>query len=71
MVTLKREQVMNSQQACEPAAKVEVTGRPMWQVSLRASVQRGQKRLKARLRARVLKQCPPGQPQVLRQVAQP
>ena len=60
---------MNSQQACEAAAKVEVTGRPMWQVSLRASVQRGQKRLKAKLGA--LKQCVPGQPQVLGQVAQP
>ncbi len=37
---------MNTQQAYEPEDKVEVTGRPMWQVSLMASIQRGQKRLK-------------------------
>ena len=44
---------MNTQQACELEDKVEVTGRPMWQVSLMASIQRGQKRLK-RGRVRVL-----------------
>jgi hypothetical protein len=38
---------MNIQQARQPA--VEVIGRPMWQVSLKASVQRGRKRLKAML----------------------
>jgi len=36
---------MNTQQAYEPEDKVEVTGRPMWQVSLMASIQRGQKDL--------------------------
>ena len=44
---------MNIQQAYEPEDKVEVTGRPMWQVSLMASIQRGQKRIK-RGRVRVL-----------------
>jgi len=44
---------MNIQQAYEPEDKVEVTGRPMWQVSLMASIQRGQKRMK-RGRVRVL-----------------
>jgi hypothetical protein len=43
---------MNTQQTYEPEGKVEVTGRPMWQVSLMASIQRGQKRLK-RCRVRV------------------
>ena len=47
MVASSKEQVMNTQQAYEPEDKVEVTtGRPMWQVSLMASIQRGQKRLK-------------------------
>ncbi len=45
---------MNIQQARKPAAKVEVIGRPMWQVSLKASVQRGRKRLKAMLCAAAL-----------------
>jgi hypothetical protein len=44
---------MNTQRAYEPIEKVEVTGRPMWQVSLMASIQRGQKRLK-RGRVRLL-----------------
>jgi len=44
---------MNTQQAYEPEDKVKVTGRPMWQVSLVASIQRGQKRIK-RGRVRVL-----------------
>ena len=61
---------MNSQQAREPAAKVEVTGRPMWQVSLMASVQRAHKRLKARLGARILDECAPRRPQALTRVAQ-
>ena len=37
---------MNTQLAYEPEDKVEVKGRPMWKVSLMASIQRGQKRLK-------------------------
>jgi hypothetical protein len=37
---------MNIQRTYEPIEKVEVTGRPMWQVSLMASIQRGQKRMK-------------------------
>jgi hypothetical protein len=37
---------MNTQRTYEPIEKVEVTGRPMWQVSLMASIQRGQKRMK-------------------------
>jgi hypothetical protein len=70
MVALKTEQVMmNNQQTREPAPKVEVTGRPMWQVSLKASVQRGRKRLKATLCAGVLKGCASCQPQVLGRVA--
>ena len=48
---------MNIQQALKPAAKVEVIGRPMWQVSLRASLQRGKKRLKAMLCASVCLSC--------------
>jgi hypothetical protein len=44
---------MNTQRTYEPADKVKVTGRPMWQVSLVASIQRGQKRLNRR-RVRVL-----------------
>jgi hypothetical protein len=44
---------MNTQQAYQPEDKVKVTGRPMWQVSLMASIQRGQKRMK-RGRVRVL-----------------
>ncbi len=44
---------MNTQQAYEPEDKVKVTGRPMWQVSLMASIQRGQKRIK-RGRVRLL-----------------
>jgi len=44
---------MNIQRTYEPIEKVEVTGRPMWQVSLMASIQRGQKRIK-RGRVRVL-----------------
>jgi hypothetical protein len=43
---------MNIQQARQPA--VEVIGRPMWQVSLKASVQRGRKRLRAMLCAAAL-----------------
>jgi len=53
VVASKKEQVMNSQQAYQPEDKVKVTGRPMWQVSLVASIQRGQKRLN-RGRVRVL-----------------
>ena len=50
---------MNIQQArkCEPAAEVKVIGRPLWQVSLKAWVQRGRKRLKAMWCAAALKQC--------------
>ncbi len=44
---------MNTQRTYEPIEKVEVTGRPMWQVSLMASIQRGQKRIK-RGRVRLL-----------------
>jgi hypothetical protein len=44
---------MNIQRTYQPIEKVEVTGRPMWQVSLMASIQRGQKRMK-RGRVRVL-----------------
>jgi hypothetical protein len=46
-----------------------VTGRPMWQVGLKASIQRGQKRFKAVLCAVALKQCAPCRPQVLGRVA--
>ena len=43
---------MNTQRTYQPIEKVEVTGRPMWQVSLMASIQRGQKRIKrGRVRA--------------------
>jgi len=49
---------MNNQQTHEPPPKIELTGRPMWQVSLRASVQRGRKRLRARMYANALKHCP-------------
>jgi len=44
---------MNTQRTYQPIEKVEVTGRPMWQVSLVASIQRGQKRIK-RGRVRLL-----------------
>ena len=44
---------MNTQRTYQPIEKVEVTGRPMWQVSLMASIQRGQKRIK-RGRVRLL-----------------
>ena len=54
MIASSKEQAMNTQQAYEPEDKVDVTGRPMWQVSLMASIQRGQKRLK-KGRVRVLK----------------
>ena len=60
---------MNIQQARKPAAKVKVTGRPLWQVSLRASIQRGGKRLKTMLCAAALKQCAPCGPQVLERAA--
>ncbi len=67
---------MNIHQARQPALKVEVIGRPMWQVSLKASVQRGRKRLKAmlcasvaKLRASVLKHCASCGPQVLGRAA--
>ena len=50
---------MNIQQALKPVAKVEVIGRPVWQVSLRASLQRGRKRLKAILCASVCASCGP------------
>jgi len=46
-----------------------VTGRPMWQVSLKASIQRGQKRLRAMLCAIALKQCAPCQAQVFGRAA--
>jgi hypothetical protein len=45
---------MNIQQLRVLAANVKVIGRPLWQVSLRASVQRGRKRLKAMLCAAAL-----------------
>ena len=51
---------MNIRQACKPCkpgARVKVTGRPLWQVSLRASLQRGRKRFKAMLCASVAKLC--------------
>jgi hypothetical protein len=53
-MALRREQVMNIQELRLPAANVKVIGRPMWQVSLRASLQRGRKRLKAMLCAAAL-----------------
>jgi len=46
-----------------------VTGRPMWQVSLKASIQRGRKRFKAAFCAIALKQCAPCRPQVLGRLA--
>jgi hypothetical protein len=49
---------MDIQQARKPVAKVEVTGRPMWQVSLMSSIQRGEKRVK-RGWARVFKAVRP------------
>jgi hypothetical protein len=45
---------MNIQQLRLPVANVKVIGRPMWQVSLKASIQRGRKRLKAMLCAAAL-----------------
>jgi hypothetical protein len=63
---------MNIQQARKPAAKVKVTGRPLWHVSLNAWVQRGRKRLKAMWCAAALKQCAkcgPCGPQVLERAA--
>ncbi len=45
---------MNIQELRLPAANVKGIGRPMWQVSLRASLQRGRKRLKAMLCAAAL-----------------
>jgi hypothetical protein len=60
--------VMNNQQAPKQqskdqqthaaAPKVEPTGRPLWQVSLKASLQRRRKRLKASLYASALQHCP-------------
>jgi hypothetical protein len=49
---------MGIQQARKPVAKVEVTGRPLWQVSLKAWIQRGEKRVK-RGWARVFKAVRP------------
>jgi hypothetical protein len=67
---------MNIQQLREPAAKVKVIGRPMWQVSVRASLQRRRKSLKAmlcasvaKLCASVLKHCTSCGPQVLGRAA--
>ena len=67
---------MNNQQLRQPAAKVKVIGRPMWQVSVRASLQRGRQRLKAmlcasvaELCASVLKHCASCGPQVLGRAA--
>jgi hypothetical protein len=61
---------------CKPTAKVKVIGRPMWQVSLKASVQRGRKRLKemlcasvAKLCASILEHCASCEPQVLGRAA--
>jgi hypothetical protein len=60
---------MNIQQLRLPAANVKVIGRPPWQVSLRASIQRGRKRLKAMLCASVLKHCASCEPQALGRAA--
>jgi hypothetical protein len=45
---------MNIRQLRLLAANDKVIGRPLWQVSLRASIQRGRKRLKAMLCAAAL-----------------
>jgi hypothetical protein len=44
-------------------------GRPHWQVSLKASLQRGRKRLKATLCATVLRSCAACQQQALERAA--
>jgi hypothetical protein len=52
---------MNNQQTApnqQITPKVQRTGRPLWQVSLKASLQRGRKKLKARLYANALQHCP-------------
>ena len=50
----KGSKAMNIQQALKPVAKVEVIGRPHVAGNLRASLQRGKKRLKAMLCAAAL-----------------
>ena len=60
---------MNHQPTREPALKVALTGRPKWQVSLKASVQRGRKRLKAVLCAALSEHCASCQPQALGRAA--
>ena len=62
---MNNQQTTNKQQTQDAAPKIERTGRPMWQVSLRASLQRGRKKLKARLYASALEHCPACQPQAL------
>jgi hypothetical protein len=57
---------MNIQQARKP---VKVVGRPLWQVSLMASIRRGQKRVKAMFCATALKHCAACGPQVLGRAA--
>jgi hypothetical protein len=67
---VKTEQVaMKNQLTRERAAKVAPIGRPHWQVSLKASVQRGRKRLKAALYAALSRFCASCQPQALGRVA--
>jgi hypothetical protein len=60
---------MKNQLTRERAAKVALTGRPKWQVSLKASVQRGRKRLKAVLCAALSRLCASCQPQALGRAA--
>jgi hypothetical protein len=42
----------------DAAPKIQPTGRPLWQVSLKASLQRRRKRRQARLYASALQHCP-------------
>jgi len=60
---------MNNQLAREGAPKAALTGRPKWQVSLKASVQRGRKRVKAVLCVALSRLRASCQPQALGRAA--
>jgi hypothetical protein len=56
---------MNHQETPQPASRPKLTGRPLWQVSLKASVQRIRKRRRAKLYAAVRTHCAACQPRAL------